>query len=114
MTDTPSTPRVTDTPVVPVKAPPVSRLDIAKAFIGDLARPFAIIATSYAAARAIIIVAGKAGDLTEGAIYITAVLAGVGAIYGLKSWENAKAGRQAADVAIAAQTGTAPPPESKT
>lgn len=93
-----------DTPVVTREVPPVPRSEMIKAFIGDLARPFAIIATSYAAARATIILAHKVGTLTEAAIYIAAVFAGVGALYGAKAWENARAGKHDADVRIAAAT----------
>ena len=56
---------------------------------------------SLATARAIVIISRKLGTLSEGAIYITSVLAGLAALYGAKAWENAKAGKQAAEVEIA-------------
>lgn len=99
---------MTDTPVQPPTFPPVSRLEVIKSFIGDLARPFAIYAVAFATARAIVIIAKKVGTLAEGAIYITAVLAGLAAIYGAKAWENAKAGKQAAEVEIAKANATPP------
>lgn len=90
-------PVITDTPV----NPPSSRLDRWKAFIGDLSRPFAIISTSLSASAATIIVAYRVTTFGEGAIFIAAVFAGVGALYGAKSWEVARAGKHAAEVEIA-------------
>lgn len=98
---------MTDTPIQPPTQPPVSRLEMLKGFIGDLARPFAVYAIAFATARAIVIISRKVGTLSEGAIYITAVLAGLAALYGAKAWENAKAGKQAAEVEIAKVTGSA-------
>lgn len=96
---------MSDTPVLPQSWPPPSRLDQIKAFVGDLARPFAIISTSYAASHATIVIAYKVGSFSEAAIFIGAVFAGVGALYGAKAWEVARTGKQAADVEIAKTTG---------
>lgn len=60
--------------------------DIA-AFAGEMARPFAIIVISASAGRAIVILAHKLGA-GEAALYIGAVLAGLGALYGAKAWEK--------------------------
>jgi hypothetical protein len=96
--------KVTDTPATVVQSPPPPRLEQVKVFIGDLARPLAILMTSYAAMRATIIIAYKADDTSSASIFIAAVFAGVGALYGVKSWENAKAGKQDAEVKIAQTT----------
>lgn len=101
MTEVPSPPPVTDTPVAPASRPPVPWPDQVKSFVGDLARPFAIIWTSGAAGIAIVELAKPGINLIEAAVYITAVLAGVAALYGAKAWENARAGKQSAEVAIA-------------
>lgn len=90
----------------PLSSPP-DRLDRIKAFIGDLARPFAIIVTSSAAAIATVIIARKVSDGNDGAIFIAAVFVGVGSLYLGKAWETARASRAAADVEIA--RATAPP-----
>jgi hypothetical protein len=97
---------MTDTP--PTSSPP-SRLDVAKGFIGDLARPFAIIVTSYGAAHATIVIAHKVSAFEGAATFIGAVFLGVGALYGAKAWEVAKTGKQAADVEIAKQAPTDKP-----
>lgn len=89
---------MTDTPPT---SHPASRIDIVKGFIGDLARPFAIIATSFGATWASIVVAYRVEDGTDAALLMTAIFAGVGAIYGFKAWEVAKTGKQSAEVEIA-------------
>lgn len=92
---------MTDTPVTN----PPSRLDAVKSFVGDLARPFAIIVTSASAATATVVVSFKVDGFDGAAIFIGAVFAGVGALYGAKAWENTRTGRQAADVEIAKAAG---------
>lgn len=98
----------TDTPTTQ----PPSRLGTIKAFIGDLARPFAIYVTSLAAAIATVRIAtavsGDKLDFSAAAIFIAAVFAGVGALYGVKSWEVAKGKAADAEVAKAQTTGTTP------
>jgi hypothetical protein len=88
---------VTDTPI----QPPATRLEHVKSFIGDLARPFAIIATSFAASWATIVIAYRVENGNDGAIFIGGVFAGVGALYIGKAWEVAKTGKQTAEVEIA-------------
>ena len=78
--------------------------------MGDLARPFAIISSSYAASHATIVIAYKVNSFSEAAIFIGAVFAGVGALYGAKAWEVARTGKQAADVEIAKVAAPSPPP----
>lgn len=76
-------------------------LDRFKTTIGDLARPFAIIATSFAASWATIVIAYRVENGNDGAIFIGGVFAGVGALYIGKAWEVAKTGKQTAEVEIA-------------
>lgn len=84
-------------------------LDQAKAFIADLARPFAIYATAGAGAYAIVEVSARVTGGESGAIYVGAVLAGLGALYGAKAWEVNKTSGHAAEVEkIRAQA--SPPP----
>lgn len=92
---------MTDTPVQPQTWPPPSRIDQVKSFVGDLARPFAIISSSYEASHATIVIAYKVNSFSEAAIFIGAVFAGVGALYGAKAWEVARTGKQATDLEIA-------------
>ena len=84
---------------------PVDRLERIKTFIGDLARPFAIIVTSGAAAWATVVVAYRVENGNDGAILMGAIFAGVGAIYIGKAWEVAKTTKQSAEVEIAKVTG---------
>ncbi len=88
---------MTDTPI----QPPATRLERIKGFIGDLARPFAIIATSFAASWATIVIAYRVENGNDGAIFIGGVFAGVGALYIGKAWELAKTSKQNAEVEIA-------------
>lgn len=80
---------------------PVDRLERIKAFIGDLARPFAIIVTSLSASIATVIVSTRTENGNDGAILIGAIFVGVAALYGAKSWEVTKTSKQAAEVEIA-------------
>lgn len=95
---------MTDTPIAPQTWPRPSRLDQIKGFVGDLARPFAIISTSGSASVATVIIAQKVDGFDSAAIFIGAVFAGVGALYGAKAWESVKASKSAADVEIAKAT----------
>lgn len=70
-------------------------------FIGHIARPFAIIATSFAAAWASVVAAYRIENGNDGAILLGAVFAGVGALYIGKAWEIAKASKHDAEVKIA-------------
>lgn len=99
-----------DTPIATPTFPPPSRLDQVKGFVGDLARPFAIIVTSLSAAISGVVIATKVSTFEGAATFIGAVYLGVGALYGAKAWENAKTGGQAAQVEIAkaATPGTQP------
>lgn len=79
-------------------------LDSVKTFIADLARPFAIISTSFAASWGIIVVAYRVHDGNDGALYIAASLTGVGAIYIGKAIEVFKTNRANAEVEVARVT----------
>lgn len=82
-----------------------------KAFVGDLARPYAIWAGATSASVATIIVAWKVDGFEAAGIFIGAVWAGVGALYGGKAWENVKtaqAARAAASSASASGGGSDP------
>lgn len=70
-------------------------LDHFKALVGDLARPFAIIISSASAAIATVIIACKVDGFDGAALFIGAVYAGVGALYGGKAWENVKTAQAA-------------------
>ena len=63
-------------------------------FVGEIARPFAVIVTSGAAAIASVIAALRVADGTDGALLIAAIGSMVGAIYIGKSWEIAKVAAQ--------------------
>lgn len=80
---------------------PRTRFDKLKSFIGDLARPFAIISTSFAASWASIVAAYRIENGNDGAILLGAIFAGVGALYIGKSWELAKAAKADAEVKVA-------------
>lgn len=84
--------------------------DLAR-FIGEIARPLAIIATSFAAAWATITISYKVEDGNDGAIFIAGVFAGLGTLYLGKAWELVKARRSAADEEIARTTGASPMPQ---
>ena len=88
---------MTDTPV----HYPRTRFDKIKSFIGDLARPFAIISTSFAASWASIVAAYRIENGNDGAILLGAIYAGVGALYIGKSWELAKAAKADAEIKVA-------------
>ena len=90
-----------DTPIASPSYPPPSAVDQVKSFIGDLARPFAIYATSGAAAVASVKIAWAITDANGGAIYIGAVFVGLGALYGAKPWENSSQAKQTATIEVA-------------
>jgi hypothetical protein len=94
---------MTDTPL----QPPPTTLERVKVFIGDLARPFAIITTSGAASVATVIIAGKVENGNDGAIFIGGVFAGVSALFLGKAWEVVKGQKAGADVEIAKARGEA-------
>lgn len=81
---------MTDTPVTPTN-PPVPRSERIKAFIGDLARPLALLSLGLSTSAAVIITALKVENGNDGAILIGAAGIIVGGMYGFKEWGNVKA-----------------------
>jgi hypothetical protein len=59
-------------------------------FIGETARPLAIVVTSIAASVATVLVAMRTEDGNDAAILMGAIFAGVGVLYGAKAWEAVK------------------------
>jgi len=88
-------------PVNPRDAPPAHASERIKAFIGDIARPFAIISTSFAAAWATIVIASKVENGNDGAIFAGAYFLGVASLYGAKAVETINAARARRDVDVA-------------
>lgn len=84
-------------------------IDQIKSAIADIARPFAIISTSGAAAWATVDVARRVSGGSEGALFIGAVFTGLAALYGFKAWENTRV-----DAAAAKAGPVAPPPGTAT
>lgn len=70
-------------------------------FIGQIARPLAILMTSLAASVSCIIVAVKAENGNDGATAMWAIGALVAGVYGFKAWEQRGAVKADAEVKIA-------------
>lgn len=70
-------------------------------FIGETARPFAIIVTSIAAAVATVLVAMRTENGNDAAILMAAIFSGVGALYIGKAWEAVKTKQSDATVEVA-------------
>jgi hypothetical protein len=100
---------MTDTPVIQREVPPIPKSEMIKAFIGDLARPFAIISTSFAASWATIVIASKVENGNDGAIFAGAYFLGVGTLFLGKAVEAINAGRHRRDVDVAAVNAGTPP-----
>lgn len=92
---------MTDTPVNPRDVPPVPKSESVKAFIGDLARPFAIISTSFAASWATVVISYKVENGNDGAIFAGAYFLGVGTLFLGKAVEAINASRTKRDVDVA-------------
>jgi hypothetical protein len=101
---------MTDTPVTPRDVPPVHVSERVKAFIGDLARPLAIILLAYAAMRATIIIAQKVENGNDGAIFAGAYFLGLATLYGAKAVEAINAARTRRDVDVASVNAGNPTP----
>lgn len=76
-------------------------LDKIKVFVGDLARPFAIISSSFAASWATIVISYRVENGNDGAIFAGAYFLGVGTLYLGKAVEAINAGRHRRDVEVA-------------
>lgn len=70
-------------------------------FVGEVARPMAIIASSVSASVASVIIATKVENGTDGAILIAAVFAGAATFYGFKAVETWKGKQADSDVEVA-------------
>lgn len=77
-------------------------LDTFERLVGNLARPFSIIATSFSAAVVPIVIVWRIApdrlDLVAAAAFVGALYAGVGALYWGKAWENQKTEKAKAEV----------------
>ena len=76
-------------------------MDRISKFVGDIARPVAIIVSSVAASVASVIASLRIENGNDGAILLAAIFGGVGAMYVLKAVENWRASKNEADVKIA-------------
>ena len=95
---------MTDTPI----QPPVTRLEHVKAFIGDLARPFAIIWTALCGGISMLMLAAKIDDPVQAGVFIGVVYSmGVAPLYIGKAVEVFKTNKTAANVEIAKATSEA-------
>lgn len=83
-------------------------LDPIAHFIGEIARPFAIMSTSFAAAWATITIAWKVDNGSDGAIFAGAYFLGVATLFGAKAAEIINAGRHRRDVDVAQVNASAP------
>ncbi len=86
----------------------MSMLAACQGFIGEIARPLAVLATSTAAAIATVEIAGRVRDGNDGALFIGAVFTGLAVIYGAKSVEVFKKHQASAEVEKARGSATAP------
>lgn len=82
----------------------MTRGEAAAKFLGDVARPVAIIASSIAASVASVIASLRIENGNDGAILLAAIFGGVGAICGLRAMENWKVSKNEADVKISENT----------
>jgi hypothetical protein len=87
----------------------LTRTEVVKSFIADLARPFAIITTSGSAAWATVTIANRVDGFESAALYIAAVYAGLGGLYGFKSWEKRGEAKSAATVEVVRAQASPPP-----
>lgn len=83
-----------------------------KQAIADLARPFAIISTSGAAAWATVTISYRVDGFENAALYMAAVYAGLAGLYGFKAWENQKATTATAEVEKVRATANPPPAQA--
>lgn len=94
-------PPITDAPMNPPTIPKPSWDERTKAAIGDLARPFAIISTAFAASWATIVISYRVENGNDGAILAGAYFLGVGTLYGAKAVEAINTARARRDVDVA-------------
>lgn len=87
------------------------RLDAAKVFIADLARPFALYAMGLSSAWATVVISKKVEDGSDGALVVGAIGITLAAIYAGKAIEETRKSGHSAEVEkVRAQT---PPPAER-
>lgn len=86
-----------------------SRVDQVKGFVADLARPFAIISTSAAAAWATVDIAQRVNTGEGGAVLLGVVFGGLSALYVGKAFEVTRIAGHTAEVEKA-RVASMPPP----
>lgn len=84
------------------------RCEVFKDLVGELARPFSIIASSLAASIATVVIAEKVDGFEGAAIFIGAVWTGVVGLYTARAWENAKKDKHESEVEIAKANASTP------
>lgn len=87
-------------------------VDQVKGVISDLARPFAIISTSGAAAWATVTISYRVDGFENAALYMAAVYTGLGGLYGFKAWERRGESKNAAEVEKVRAQASPPPAEA--
>lgn len=87
-------------------------LDQIKGAVSDLARPLAIISTSFAAAWATVTISYRVDGFENAALYMAAVYAGLAGLYGFKSWEQRGETKNAALVEVERAKSSPPPAEA--
>lgn len=87
-------PAAADTPIAKPTFPRASRVDQVKGFIGDLARPFALISVSGSCAAGLL-----EGSVTADKLGLA--LTAMAAMYGAKAWEAHGVAKAGADVEMA-------------
>lgn len=85
------------------------RFERVVAALGNLARPYVLYSASTSSALATVSIVWLGQDLSAGALFIGAAWGGVAALYAAKAAEERGKAKSEAEVAIAAQTNTAPP-----
>jgi hypothetical protein len=80
-------------------------------FIGEVARPVAIIMGCFSAAAASIIMASKVTDGNDGYLLAGAIWLGASVLFGAKAAEEFGKSKNSANVQIARSTGNAPTPQ---
>jgi|GEM_PF-531666 len=83
----------------------MTRVDVFERLVGNLARPFSIVATSFSAAVVPVVIVWRIAperlELVAAAAFVGALYAGVGTLYWGKAWENQKTEKAKAEVEVA-------------
>lgn len=101
MTESVTEPKIAAAPrtETPVRAASPGTLERIQVFIGETARPVALLGVGAATFYAIITAANRITDGNDGAVLLGVILSGLAALYGAKSLENVgiARGRREAD-----------------